>query len=289
MLFQAHLYGQTWLVDILEKGKLFVNRNSTKTQVENDDLGDWRIQAATRLAADLPSAYPGGPSHKAGSPLYQTTRTETPVHPNLHFITPNATALAIDAAIRSAERAAALWAKIAFAEVVTPQGRGTSAQDVSGLFDYFQETMACSNTSFQAIEAFANEMIGRYFKKPIILKRAKGPETFDSDQLQRHVSTEEKIATVLPLLLNKPSLKGRVEWQHFKELKEVRDAAVHFKSDDQYPPNGTTDKESLHYLLLTREPNRYPEAASRMIWALRVETETPRWLTHLAEKYGLRT
>jgi len=36
----------------------------------DDDIGDWRIEAAATLAKDVPAAYPGGPSHKAGAHVY---------------------------------------------------------------------------------------------------------------------------------------------------------------------------------------------------------------------------
>src|SRR5262249_35849259 len=164
---------------------MLVRKHSNARQVDNDGLGDWRIQAATRLAADVPSAYPGGPSHKAGTGAYLTTRIETSKYPNFNFVTPSATALAMGAAIRSAKRATDLRAKIAFVDAVTPQGHGTSLrfENLTGLYDYFQEAMACSHASFQAIEAFANEMIGRHLKEPISLERRKGLETFDSAQL----------------------------------------------------------------------------------------------------------
>lgn len=42
----------------------------------NNDLGYWRIAGATRLTADVPAAFPGGPSHKACTPVYQTTHIE---------------------------------------------------------------------------------------------------------------------------------------------------------------------------------------------------------------------
>ena len=78
----------------------------TPTSVEQDGLGDWRIQAASRLKNDLPAAYPGGLSHKAGSIVLLTTTVATAQHLNLGFTTPSAAALALSAGLRSAERAA---------------------------------------------------------------------------------------------------------------------------------------------------------------------------------------
>jgi hypothetical protein len=258
------------------------------TQVEQDGLGDWRLQAATRLTADLPAAYPGGPSHKVGSPVYLVTSTEMAGHPNLSFRTPSATALALNSAFRSSERAAVLWHQIAFDATKTPHRSGTSVRllDMPLLFDYFEECLAAASASFQAVEAFANETIGRYLKGTFTIQRQKGPEVLDADAIQRTVSTDEKIATVIPALLNKPTPKGRVEWPHYKELKGVRDASVHFKSADQYPVGGKTDKHSLYYRLLNNNPKRFPRTALALIWKLHVDAEAPRWLIHLADKYG---
>jgi hypothetical protein len=258
------------------------------TKVEQDGLGDWRLQAATRLAADVPAAYPGGPSHKAGTPVYLATSTEMAGHPNLGFRTPSATALALNSAFRSSERAVVLWPQIEFDTTQTPQGSGTSVRllDMPVLFDYFEECLAAASASFQAIEAFANETIGRYLKGTFTIQRRKGSEVLDADEIQRTLSTDEKIATVIPALLKKTTPKGRVEWKYYKELKGVRDASVHFKSADQYPPGGKTDKHSLYYRLLNNNPKRFARTALALIWNLHADAETPRWLIHLAEKYG---
>src|SRR5216683_5828829 len=156
--------------------------NPPATQVEQDGLGDWRLQAATRLAEDLPAAYLGGPSHKAGAAVYQAISTKMAGHPNLGFRTPNATALALNSAFRSSEHAAVLWSQIVFETAATPGGSGKSvhlsAQPV--LFDYFEECLATASASFQAIEAFANETIGRHLKSTFTIQRQKGPEDMDA-------------------------------------------------------------------------------------------------------------
>lgn len=73
----------------------------------SDGLGDWRIAAVARLAQDLPAAFPGGPSHKAGAPVYQTELVPTSKGEPLGFLTPSATAMALSIALgasRSAKR-----------------------------------------------------------------------------------------------------------------------------------------------------------------------------------------
>jgi len=264
---------------------------SHKTGVEGDGLGDWRLQAATRLAADLPAAYVGGPAHKAGTALILTMMADAPGHARLAFPTPSAPALALSAGFRSAELAAQLWPQVTFSQTLTPEGPGeaVAAEHVGTLFAYFEACIAAANSSFQAIEAFANETIARLLTGTMELPRRNGPELMTAEQIERTVATDEKLGTVLPKLLNLAPIKGQAEWELFKKLKDVRDASTHFKSGDQYPSNGTASNGSLYYLLLNTDPRQYPVAAVRVISRLLAGAGQPRWLTHLAEKHAVTT
>jgi hypothetical protein len=255
------------------------------TRVEQDGLGDWRLQAATRLTGDVPAAFPGGPSHKAGTPVHLVTMAASPQHERLGFQTPSAAALALSSGFRSADRATELWPQITYTEVITPDGPGSSVHldHAPLLFDYFEACVASANSSFQAIEAFANETIARLLKGTIPFDRRDGSKTLNAEEIERKVSTSEKIATVLPKILDGPSIKGRHEWQLFIDLKDVRDASTHFKSGDQYPLSGKVGKDSLYYILMNSDPHKFPLTALRVIWRLLATYEKPRWLSHLGE------
>jgi hypothetical protein len=261
--------------------------DSAATLVEQDGLGDWRVQAVSRIQNDLPAAYPGGPSHKKGSVCSLTTMAATAQHPNLGFITPSAAALALSAGFRSAERAASLWNQVEYQKIVTPHGSGSAITNITVMFDYLEETLAAANSSFQAIEAFANATIARLLKGTMTIQRRDGPKEMSAEDIERRVSTSEKIAAVLPLLLNTPSIKGGREWQLFDNLKNIRDASVHFKSGDQYPGSGKAEKGSLYYYLLNSNPHEFPMTAVRVIWKL-AENPRPRWLTHLVQRYSVK-
>lgn len=256
------------------------------TAVEQDGLGDWRLQAASRIVADVPAAYPGGPSHKAGSKIYQTTMAATAQHPNLGFFTPSAPALALSAAFRSAGLAVSFWNQVQYQNMVTWNGPGNGVSNIVVLFDYFEEALAAANSSFHGIEAFANATIARSLNGTMTVQRGSGPQQLDAEQIQRQVSTSDKIATILPTLLNAASIKGNCEWQSFDKLKGVRDASTHFKSGDQYPKNGKVTKGSLYDVLLNTDPYEFPVTAVRVISRLGVIPQ-PRWLSHLIEKYNV--
>jgi hypothetical protein len=261
--------------------------NSAETCVEQDGLGDWRLQAVIRSASDVPAAFRGGPSHKAGSILALITMAASPQYQRLGFQTPSAAALALSSGFRCAERAAQLWLQVRFTDVITPDGAAHSIENAATLFDYFEACLVAANSSFEAVEAFANETIARLLKGTMTLDRRDGPEALNAEEIERRVSTTEKIATVLPRILNVPSIKGRHEWQLFDHLKDVRDASTHFKSGDQYPLAGNASKDSLYYILLNSDPRNFPLTAVRVIWRLLANREKPRWLSHLAEKHGI--
>jgi hypothetical protein len=260
--------------------------SGSKTLVERDGLGDWRIQAATRIVSDVPAAYPGGPSHKAGAVIAQTTMAATPQHPNLGFITPSAAALALSAGFRSAERAESLWNQLHYQTLVTPDGLGSGVNNIVVLFDYFEEALAAANSSFHSIEAFANATIARLLTGTMLVQRRNGPQQMSAEDIERQISTSEKIATILPALLNASSMKGGREWQQFDKLKDVRDASTHFKSGDQYPGSGKAEKGSLYDVLLNSAPREFPLTAVRVILKIGA-TPQPRWLSHLIEKHHL--
>jgi hypothetical protein len=260
-----------------------------RTRVEADGLGDWRLRAATRLMSDLPATDRGAPAHKVGSPVHLVTIATTPQHSIFSFFTPTVPALALNAGFRAAERAVAARSQIAHMNVLTPNGTGTAirVEDAPLMFDYFEDAFTAAISSFQAIEAFANLIIAQHCNFPMTLTGRRGLETLSAEEIVRSRSTAEKIATVIPTLLRTPSIKGQSEWQRFLTLKRVRDDAMHFKSGDQYPHSGKVEKGSLFDVLLNHDLRDFPLTALRVIWHVRVKTNTERWLDHLAEKHAI--
>jgi hypothetical protein len=259
-----------------------------RTKVEADGLGDWRLRAVTRMLSDLPPTDAGAPAHHSGSPVRLVTFGSTAQHRVFSFFTPSAAALALNAGFRAADRAVRWRSQIMeFADLITPDGPavGIRVEDAPLMFDYFEDAFAAAISSFQAIEAFANQVIAQNSSGPMMLDGHSAP--LSPEQIERRVSTQEKVSTVIPKLLGVPSIKGRHEWQLFRTLKRVRDDAMHFKSGDQYPHSGKIKKDSLYDVLLNHDPCSFPLTALRVIWHIRVKENTDRWLNHLAEKHGI--
>lgn len=250
----------------------------------DDTLGDWRLQAALRLGQDVQAAFPGGPSHKAGTPVHLCTSTRGTGNQPIGFVTPSSTALALNIAMNASIQAIERQNQVKYNNVISPEGPGKSVsyQDATPLFDFFESCMVAITFSFQAVEAFSNLVIADKVQNTFSITRDKGVEVMTIADLERKLSTEEKLHVVLPSLLGVSSPKGKKVWENFKKLKQARDSIVHLKSSDQYPNRGqlgTVDKSSLYFVFLNNNMTIYPIAAIMMIHYFHPSTnESSRWL-----------
>jgi len=245
----------------------------------NDGLGDWRIAAATQLAQDIPAAYLGGPSHKAGAAVYQHTHVKVQNGDYLGFVIPSATAMALNVAIKGSNKALELRGEIVFDDGVTPDGPGKSVSDhkLASLYDFFEQCMIAVTFSFQALETFSNQQIGTKLQGKIRLRRRNETREYSSEEIERKFSTEEKLGTVLPLLLHIPTLQGTTIWNQFLVLKSFRDACVHLKTKDQYSAQ-TSEDDLLFYKFLNADITSMPTSAVNIIKYFFTNQEEPRWL-----------
>lgn len=245
---------------------------------KSDGLGDWRIAAVTILAEDLPATFPGGHSHKAGAPVYQTDHVQNSKGEFIGFIAPSATAMAFHIAIEASKKALGLYDMLTYDDVLTPHGPGKSiSKERSGeLFDFFEQCMISATFSFQALETFCNHTIVRELKQPMEFKRYEKCIILNPQEIERQLSIDEKLATVLPKIKNVETPKGKKVWEQFKVLKDARDSTIHLKSIDQYSAN-TTEKETLFFQFLNHKAVEYPLSAEVMIQYF-VGNNKPRWL-----------
>jgi hypothetical protein len=251
--------------------------------MKDDGLGDWRIKAIARLAKDLPAAFPGGPSHKAGAPVYLTTETKDSDGNSIGFITPSPTALSLNIAANAAKQATQLRRTITFREVLTPEGKGKTVANENNvyLFNYFEQCMIAISFSYQALETFSNDMIVSNLKGTYQLNRRGNLVEVSVDELQRETSTEEKLATILPDLLKKESPKGKVVWQDFKELKHIRDSIIHLKPN--YQARVDIDIELIFCEFLRFEVDKFPKASFKMIEYFTILGQVVRWFESARE------
>jgi hypothetical protein len=244
----------------------------------NDNFGDWRIAVVTTLVNDLPAAFHGGPAHKAGTPVYLSSLTRDRQHNAIGFITPSSTALALNAALRSALRAKNLRNTLALTDTLTPLGSGKQVanENLPHLYDFFEHCMIAVTCSFQSIEMFCNEIIAQNPQSSFRLVRGKEVLTLSGEELERRASTEEKVADLLPLFLGLKCPKGTKLWERFQDLKTARDSTIHCKSKEMRT-DITVDRESLFFQFFRREPTEFPAIAFEVIEYFHKEAKLPRW------------
>jgi hypothetical protein len=251
-----------------------------KSSVEQDGLGDWRIAVVTTLTSDVPPAYPGGPSHKAGAPAYVASMAPDPEHNAIGFVTPSPTAMALNAAIKSAVNAVDLRRTLALTDTVTPIGSGKNVanENLPHLYDFFENCMTSVICSFQALEMFSNELIAQHCAVPYHLKRRDKTMVLDSEKLERIASTEEKLGDILPHLVALKTPKGTELWRRFLEVKAARDSTVHCKSkESRNNRSQKLDEHSLFFQFFRRKPTEYPVVAFDFIKYFHPNGQLPRW------------
>ncbi len=109
---------------------------------------------------------------------------------------------------------------------------GVWPDDQGRLFDALEKISGHVIFSFTAMEAFINEAIpGNYIYQTV--DKGNNQIELDYKDIERKLSTTEKLDKVLPDALKVNSPKGTKVWQNYVELKRLRDRLIHLKSDDR--------------------------------------------------------
>ena len=218
--------------------------------MENFPYFDWRIHGVTRIAADWGK-------HKKGTPIRPTIKIKNKSGEITSFEPPRLHSLSFNLAIDAANEAEKLKSKISFYQMANGNTK-VSEKDLEILYDYFECCMITVAFSYQALETLANYIIEKTVKSRYPLKRMKSgkeeTQYLDKKELQRHVSTDEKLSTVLPEILHIKSPRHTKIWEAYKNLKKIRDAAIHAKP---YKFNESEeDKDSILFLLYYCDPKK---------------------------------
>ncbi len=227
------------------------------------DLGDWRL-------------------HFTGWTILPTDASKTPRAARMmthresesdwvSFFTPNACALHLNIAWKAAVRATAAkgrlkWNKepMQFASFGQGQKAGSqlSEESIEDLFEFFEEAMVTVTSSFAALEAFANLTIVDRSTGPVTVTLQGKVKTLDVQEIERRVSTGQKLDELVPPLLGIASPSSLPEWTQFKRLQIWRDSITHFKRRDM----ASTKSEAtvLHHLIDLR-PLEAPVMAEALL------------------------
>lgn len=188
--------------------------NDVKDSMANNNLGDWRIDSVSTLAQSIGDV-------PVGSPIRLMSTAKHNKHNYLSFITPSAPALCLNVAIGAAALGEAIRPRLLLTPMVTHDGkRGSQVREesVSDLYYFFEQSIISVTMSFQAIEIFANAIIGRKATKSIVVKRKGGVEkNLSPAEAERDFSTEEKLGQVLPDILGVSSPEAIERGNHLRD------------------------------------------------------------------------
>ena len=152
------------------------------------------------------------------------------------------------------------------------------------LFDYFEATMTAAMSSFAAIEAFCNGIVFEKVDQPITLKRRKCSSEVDvpmsAEDIERNVSTDEKLRRVIPDLLGVATPSGKAVWGRYSKLKSLRDSVTHFKRKDQAKHAEKSHEPTALYAMTQLDPLSLPETAMEVVSYFYAVDKRPRWLLH---------
>lgn len=239
--------------------------------VSDNDSGepyiDWRIIWMSRLTADVPAAYPGGPSHKVGTPVFSSSTVRDTQGDVWGFVRPNPVSLALHTSIISAHEAVRLRRTIAFQNTATPWGGGKDVvlQNLPHLYDFFERCMVAVTFSMQALDTFCNFAFSYHVKGTVPVKIGKKEKRLNLQELQRsNISVKMKIGSILPKVLSIQSIESGNDaaWNNYLELERIRNTTVHLDSSKENPKN--IDTKSLFHEFLGTDATVYPK------WALDV-------------------
>jgi hypothetical protein len=105
-------------------------------------------------------------------------------------------------------------------------------KDKSELFDYFEEIISSVTFAYISVEAMANAAIPEDFSKEITnSKNIK--EIWSKENIERWMSTSQKISTILPEIFKCNDIKKEKFWNKFIELEKLRNEIVHQKTINQ--------------------------------------------------------
>jgi len=247
--------------------------SSPGTPILPDEFGDWRLESVHKLKGD--HVLPGGPV-KNGTLFWKSTWTKEPTYGEVTFPTPHPVALALSVALNAALQARLLRGEISFPKRMAEGGRGADGEYIPPLFNYFEQCMVVAVFAFQALELWANHSIAEKVTRPLTVVRDKRPKQLKPEELQRTLSTKDKLLKVLSQVFSKKLDHSPDLMADFDLLKSVRDATVHLKSSDHYI-RGKIDENTVYHRFLNDDPLAYVLASIRVMKYF-TDPEKVRWL-----------
>jgi hypothetical protein len=165
---------------------------------------------------------------------------------SVRFDVPNFTSLFLSKSEKELEMARAIYNNLITPKLTERGLFAFSKMENVQLFDYLEHIMSAVTTSFTAVECLFNDLVPDDF---VYEEKRKGEESkfYNRKEIERWISTIDKVALIIPKALNIPSPKTYNFWPKFTKLKALRNDIVHFRS---VLPIEQDEKERILSLLI---------------------------------------
>ena len=174
-----------------------------------DPENDWRMQDILFLDKDWNNPWTGV-LIKKGTQLTRQSITQLNKKKHLSIALPNATALFLNSSRRSWESAKEIRINSNIDKSVKKE---VSFNTMTESFDYIERIMESIIMAFTALEVFVNENIPEDFKYHKHKKSKIIIEIMDKKEIERWLSLDEKLSSVLPEAKDIDTPKGKKCWQ----------------------------------------------------------------------------
>lgn len=189
--------------------------------------------------ADDPSEVVPAPDRRANKPIgiHETSTNKTAffqkiIKPRIGLNTitlavPNEIALAISVATKSLQQSKKIKVDL---ERLSESTESIYDHNVGLAYDYLESIQAAIIFSYKAVESFCNAAIpdSYIYKK----STSKSTEHYNKEQIERWVSTSEKVSSILPPILKCSPPQSESFWSDFKSLERLRNEIIHSKSSN---------------------------------------------------------
>lgn len=199
------------------------------------------------------------------------------------YTTPSPPALHLNIAIKCSKEAHKLHSKLEF-KILDEKRRNIKEESLSDLYDYFEKNLQVIAFCFMAIEAYCNELIDEKLIGTYNYIKKNEPRELNASEVQRQISTEDKLDKVIPTILNIKSIKKTDIWCDFLTLKKYRDSIIHHKSIEHLP--NSPPKNDIFSYMLERKPISYITTPIEVIEYYESKLKrSHRWLRDVRNKF----
>jgi hypothetical protein len=145
----------------------------------------------------------------------------------ISYVAPNSISVSLSLMKKSLKKAKSIYATI------IPKSKNNKRKigiDIrSDLYDFFEEIQTSIIFSYIAVEAFSNAAIPENFEYEKFNEKGI-KEIWSKSNIERWMTTSEKVGILLPKILNSSDVKQEPFWPTFKSLEKLRNEIVHQKT-----------------------------------------------------------